>query len=174
MKPGKLFETIANGIHVLVRLLCWVAIGALSIMILFVVSNVLSRSIFSKPLPGSIEVIELSAVVAVFFAMAYTEFRRGHVCVELVILRFPRRVRVIVARVMYALATVFFAVMGWRGGVLAWSYLFPKARETFVLSIPIAPFIFVLAFGSAVLALEALIHVFQPLPSEAVRKEEDK
>jgi hypothetical protein len=67
---------------------------------------------------------------------------------------------------MYLFAAVFFAVMGWRGTVFAWSYLAPMVRETYVLSIPIAPFLFVIALGSFILALETLIHVFQPLPDD--------
>jgi len=171
MKLGKLFETTVKGIHVLSRVLTWVATGALSIMILFVVSNILARFLLRKPLPGSIEVIELLAVVVVFFALAYTEVRRGHVHVELVVSRLPRRTQAILASIMYFLAAAFFATMGWRGGVLAWSYLFPRIRETYVLSIPHAPFLFAIAFGSVVLALEALVHVFQPLLTEAEKDE---
>jgi TRAP-type C4-dicarboxylate transport system permease small subunit len=164
MKNAKLFQTIASGIHALVRVLTWVASGALSIMIIFVVSNVLSRFFFKKPLPGTIEVIELVAVVIVFFSVAYTESKRGHIYVELLVSRLSKRVQAVLASMMYFLAAVFFAVMGWRGGVLAWSYLVPRVRETYVLSIPIAPFLFVIALGSFVLALETLIHVFDPLP----------
>ena len=155
----------------MVRVLTWIASSALGIMILFVVGNVLSRFLFKKPLPGTIEVIELVAVVIVFFSMAYTEVRRGHIYVELVVSKLRRRTQAILASMMYLLATVFFAAMGWRGGVLAWSYLSPNIRETYVLSIPIAPFLFVIAFGSLVLALETMIHVFYPLPDEQ-RKEE--
>ncbi len=163
MKNGEVFQAIANGIHALVRVLTWVASGALSIMILFVVGNVLSRFFFKKPLPGTIEVIELVAVVIVFFSVAYTESKRAHIYVELLVSRLSRRAQSVLASLMYLLAAVFFAVMGWRGGVLAWSYLVPRVRETYVLSIPIAPFLFVIALGSFVLALETLIHVFQPL-----------
>jgi len=171
MKLSKSFETFARGVHALIRVLTWVATGALGIMILFVVSNVLARFLFKKPLPGTIEIIELVTVVIVFFSVAYTEVRRAHIYVELVVSRLPRHARAILASIMYFLAAAFFAAMGWRGGVLAWSYLFPTVRETYVLSIPIAPFMIVIAFGSLVLALETLVHVFQPLPDEE-RKEE--
>jgi TRAP-type C4-dicarboxylate transport system permease small subunit len=170
MKLGKLFKATARGIHALVKVLTWVATGALSIIILFVVTNVLSRFFFGKPLPGTIEIIELGAVVIVFFSVAYTEARRGHIYVELVVSHLPRRAKAILASMMYFFASAFFAIMGWRGGVMAWSYLFPRIRETYVLSIPIAPFLFVIAFGSFVLALETLAHVFQPLSDEE-RKE---
>ena len=174
MKLGKLFETTVKGIHTLIRVLTWVATGALGIMVLFVVSNILSRFLLRKPLPGSIEFIELVAVVVVFFALAYTEFRRGHVHVELVVSRLPRRAQAILASIMYFLAAAFFVAMGWRGGVLAWSYMFPKMRETYVLSIPFSPFMFVIAFGSMVLAIETLVHVFHPLPTEEEEKGEVK
>jgi TRAP-type C4-dicarboxylate transport system permease small subunit len=166
MKHGKLFETIANGVHALVRVLTWIASGALGIMILFVVGNILSRFLFKKPLPGTIEVIELVAVVIVFFSVAYTESKRAHIYVELVVSKFSRSTQAVLASMMYFFAAVFFAAMGWRGGVLAWSYLVPRIRETYVLSIPIAPFLFVIALGSFALALETLIHVFNPLPDE--------
>ncbi len=166
MKPTKSFETFARGIHGLIRVLTWVASGTLGIMILFVVSNVLSRFLFGKPLPGTIEIIELVTVVIVFFSVAYTEAKRAHIYVEIMVRRLSRRAQAILASIMYLLAAVFFAAMGWRGGVLAWSYLFPRIRETYVLSIPIAPFLFVIAFGSLVLAVETLIHVFHPLPDE--------
>lgn len=166
MKLGKLFETTVKCIHALIRVLTWVATGALGIMVLFVVSNILARFLLKKPLPGSIEFIELAAVVVVFFALAYTEVRRGHVHIELVVSQLPRRAQAILASIMCFLAAAFFVAMGWRGGVLAWSHLFPSIRETYVLSIPFAPFMFVIAFGSVVLALEMLVHVFHPLPTE--------
>jgi TRAP-type C4-dicarboxylate transport system permease small subunit len=166
MKLGNRFETTTRGLHALIRVLTWVAGGALGMMIVFVVINVLTRFLFKKPLPGSIEIIELVAVVIVFFSVAYTEARRGHIYVELVVSQLPRRTQAILASIMYFLAAAFFAAMGWRGGVLAWSYLFPVIRDTYVLSIPFAPFMFVIAFGSFVLALETLVHVFHPLPDE--------
>lgn len=174
MKLGKLFDTTIRGIHALIRVLTWVATGALGIIVLFVVINVLARFLFNKPLPGAIEFVELVAVVVVFLALAYTEARRGHVHVELVVSRLNRRAQAILASIMYFLAAAFFVAMGWRGGVLAWSYLFPKMRETYVLSIPFAPFMFVIAFGSMVLALETLVHVFHPLPCEEEEKGEVK
>jgi TRAP-type C4-dicarboxylate transport system permease small subunit len=164
MKNGNLLQTIANGVHGLIKALTWIASGALGILILFVVTNILSRFLFKKPLPGTIEIIELVSVVIVFFSVAYTETKRAHIYVELLVSRLSRRSQAVLASMMYFLAAVFFAVMGWRGGVMAWSYLVPMIRETYVLSIPIAPFLFVISLGSFVLALETLIHVFQPLP----------
>jgi len=166
MKNGKGFQSVANGVHALVRVLTWIASGALGILILFVVANVLSRFLFKKPLPGTIEVIELVAVVIVFFSVAYTESKRAHIYVELVVSKLRRRTQAVLASMMYALSAIFFAVMAWRSSVLAWSYLSPTTRETYVLSIPIAPFLFVVAFGSLMLALETAIHIFYPLPDE--------
>ncbi len=169
MKNGKGLQSVANGIHALVRVLTWIASAALGVLILFVVANVLSRFLFKRPLPGTIEVIELVAVVIVFFSVAYTETKRAHIYVELVVSRLRRRTQAVLASMMYFLAAIFFAVMAWRSAVLAWSYLFPATRETYVLSIPIAPFLFVVAFGSLVLALETAIHIFHPLADEERR-----
>lgn len=151
--------------------LTWIAIIGLSILILFVVTNVLSRFLFKKPLPGTIEVIELITVVIVFFSVAYTEVRRGHIYVELIISKLPRKVRVIFGSLMYFICTIFFAVLGFEAWRLACSYLSPTVRDTYVLHIPIAPFIFVIAFGSFVLAIVTFSHIFSPLVDEKVQKE---
>jgi TRAP-type C4-dicarboxylate transport system permease small subunit len=166
MQPRIFFSKIETGIHALVKALSRVAIVALSAMILFVVSNILARFFFKSPIPGTIELVELIAVIVVFLAVGYTEFRRAHISIELVVNRFSSRARAVTASIMYLLSAAFFVILGWRGAVLAWSYSYPTIRDSYVLSIPFAPFIFFIAFGSAVLGLEALTHVFRPLPVE--------
>ena len=166
MQPPEMLDKVEKGIHALVKALSWVAVIALSGMILFVVGNILTRFFLRKPIPGTIELVELIAVVVVFLAIGYTELRRGHISIEMLTVRLSPRTRSVLASTMYFLSAVFAFVMGWRGAVLAWSYIFPTFRESYVLSIPFSPFIFVIAFGSLLLGLEHLIHVFRPLPAD--------
>jgi hypothetical protein len=55
-------------------------------------------------------------------------------------------------------------VMGWQSAELMWNYMVPSVRASSILSIPLSPFLFIIALGSVILALELLVHVFQPPP----------
>ena len=172
MQLDKLVVTIRKPVHALIRVLTWIASGALAIMMLLVVSNVLTRFLFNKPLLGTIELVEMVVVIVVFFAVAYTEVRRGHVSVELVFLRLPRRTQAILLSIVYFFSAAYFLTMGSRSVGLAWSELFPKIRGTDVLAIPFAPFMFVIALGSLVLGLEMLMNCLHPPLPEADKKGE--
>jgi len=165
------FDKTIRAINALVKVLSWISAAVLIIAVLMVVANILGRSLFKKPVPGTIELVEMLSVVVVFFGMAYTEFRRGHVHVELLTSLLSRRVQGILASVMSLLAAVYFAIMAWRCAVLAWEYWFPTFRQTYILLIPFTPFIFLMAFGSAVLVVATLVHVFRPQPTEEEQRE---
>lgn len=84
---------------------------------------------------------------------------------DLVVSLFPKRAKAVLASIMCFSGTVFFIVMSFEAGELAWSNLFPSVLLTDTLSIPFAPFVVVIAIGSLLLGLEMLINAFHPLPS---------
>jgi TRAP-type C4-dicarboxylate transport system permease small subunit len=167
---SSIFTAMENGIHRLVRWFSWISAAAISIMILMVMANVMARFFLKKPIPGTIEMVQLIAVVAVFMAVSYTEQKRGHITIDMVVVHFPRPIQAKLASFLYFLCSVFFLVLGWRAILMAWAYLFPRVRETFILYIPFSPFMFVIALGSIALALECFIHIFHPLPPEEPKK----
>ncbi|MFH1489386.1 MAG: TRAP transporter small permease, partial [Pseudomonadota bacterium] len=146
---------------------------ALSFMVVVIFMNVIGRYVFRKPIQGTVEIVELALVVTVFFAMAYTEVVHGHVTMDEVVARFPRRVRSVLLSIMYFAAAAFFFIMGWRDAVLGVSYLKPIVRVTDILQIPIAPFIFVISLGAALFGLELLMNGLRPMPPTAEKKEEE-
>ena len=166
MKLCKFAGKTENIIHGTSRVLAWIAAGFSILMMLTIVINVVGRFVFRKPLPGTIEIVEMLTSALIFFALAYTEQKRRHIHVELIVSRFPRRAQAILASIMYFFGAVFFIVMGWQGCILMLKSLTPLVQASHILSIPEAPFIFAVAFGSLLLGIELLIHVFQPLPPE--------
>lgn len=166
MKMDKMVNNIIKGIHATVRAFTWIGACAAAVMVIVIVINVIGRFLFKQPLQGTIELVELMTVVVVFSVLAYTELRRGHVHVELVVSRFPRRAKAIVASIMCFAGAAFFIAMSWKAGELMWSNLFPLIRATDTLAIPFAPFVFVIAIGSLLLGLEMLINAFHPLSPE--------
>jgi TRAP-type C4-dicarboxylate transport system permease small subunit len=158
-------------IHAISRGLAWISACAAIIMMLVIVVNVVGRFLLRKPLPGTIEIVEMLTSALIFFALAYTEHLRRHIHVELIVDRFPRRVRAVLASVMYFISGVFFLVMAWQGGLLIIESVTPLVTASHVLSIPEAPFLFAVAFGSLLLGIELLMHVLRPLPPESDEKE---
>jgi len=173
MNFEKLIVTTRKGLHAVIRVFAWVAGGTLFMLVLLIISNILGRSIFKTPVSGTIELVELATVVVVYFALAYTEVRKGHVTVEeLVVSRLPRGARRILAIVMYFFSAGFFIITVWQVSLLMWSYLFPSIRFTVILNIPFAPFMFVIAIGSLALSLDLLLSGFQLLlPQSRVKAE---
>ena len=171
MKLAKLSYKTANVIHAISRGLVWIAAGASIIMMLTIVSNVVGRFVFRMPLPGTNEIVEMLTAALIFFTLAYTEHKRRHIHVELIVSKLPRRAQAILASIMYFFGAIFFIVMSWQGGILVFKSMTPLVQASHILSIPEAPFLLAVAFGSLLFGIELLMHVFQPLPPETDREE---
>lgn len=157
---------MVKGIHAMVKVFAWIGACAGAFMVIVVVINVIGRFLFRQPLPGTIELVELMTVVLIYSVLPYAEFRKRIIRVDLVVSLFPRRAEVILSGAMCFLGTVFFITMSWEASELMWSNLFPSLLLTDTLSIPFAPFAFVIAIGSLLLGLEMLINAFRPLSTE--------
>ncbi|MBN1626719.1 MAG: TRAP transporter small permease [Deltaproteobacteria bacterium] len=158
--------------RVVIMAFTWLAAATLCLMVIVIVVNVVGRYLFRLPLQGTVEIAELALVVTVVFAFAYTEMENGHVTMDEVVARFPRRVRAVLIRIMYFAAAAFFFIMGWRAVVLSISHARPLMRVTDVLKIPIAPLIFIVAVGAVMFGLVLLIKGFSPLPIGEGEKDE--
>jgi TRAP-type C4-dicarboxylate transport system permease small subunit len=144
----------------------WVGAGALVLMVLIVVANVVGRYLFRKPVLGAVEMVGLLTVITVFCVLAFTEAKGAHIVVDIFVSRLHGRTKAILASLMSFLGAVFFIVMGWQGWDLMLSNLSPFVRVTGVLSIPFAPFMLVMAFGCVLFGLELLVHGFNPAPGK--------
>ena len=155
LRIQKIFDKITTGIS-------WVGAGALILMVLIVVANVVGRYLLKKPVLGAVEMVGLLTVITVFCVLAFTEAQGAHIIVDILISRLHGRTKAILASIMALLGAVFFIIMGWQGWNLMLSNLSPFVRVTGVLSIPFAPFMLVMALGCVLFGLELFVHVFYP------------
>ena len=142
--------------------------SVLLVMVALVIVDIILRRLFNSPLPWSLEVVEVMLVVVVFFSVAYCGARRAHISIDVLISRFPPRVRNIVDIFTYFLGVILFAFMAWGGAASAMDDRVVN-RITGILPIPIYPFAFVVAFGSLLLALVLLAQLLNSIIS-MVRK----
>ena len=95
------------------RILFWIAGAGLVGMLLLIVADVIGIKIFSRPVPGGIEIVSFLAVVAIAFAVAYTQVMQGHVAVDFIVEKFPRRAKLIIDVIMIFFSVCLFALMAW-------------------------------------------------------------
>lgn len=154
--------TVASKItHIIIKLCVWVAIIIFSAMILLIAGNIIGRTFFNHPLTGTIELVELLILATVFLIVAYTEKEKGHVSVDILFKRLPYRIQKISYIVLNILNAVFFLALVVQGIRMTWAYIHPF-RATDILNIPLAPFMFLIAFGSLVMILAILVNVAEP------------
>ena len=174
MKLDKLLGPPEKLIHAIIKPLTWVALVLLGLMVLHIVAHIFGRFLFRSPLVGTLEIIELETVILAACVVAYAEVQRRHVRVDVIFTKFPHLVQIRLAGIMNFIGAVYFVLMAWSAGKLAWTYLFPRIMASQNLYVPLAPFSFVLAFGILMLGLALLVNCFRPLPLQAGEKGEEK
>ena len=148
---------IKRAIFKIAEVLCnKIASTILIILVLLIVADVILRYFFGKGIPGSYELTEYMFGLIVFLGLAYTQIEGRHVFVDLVIKRFPPRMRKILGFLSQILVTLLLMVIGCETilrAVTCWR----RHEVSGVLGIPLAPFIFAAAIGILVLSLTILV-----------------
>lgn len=134
--------------------LCMVAIMAL------IVSNVLLRALFNRPILGTIDYVVFLTAVMIGLALAYCAVQNGHIAVSFVVDRLPIRMQSLVAIVMDILSLSFWGLCVWQIGLYA-----ERMAVTGVVSpttqTPLYPFIYLVAFGLLALCLVLLVRTME-------------
>jgi len=113
--------------------------------------DVLARYLFSKSIPGVIEIEGYMLLIIVFLALGFTHSKEGHIRIDLLISKFPEWMRNIIDSCIYLISTLFFLLMSsqifWRG------ILKIEDQEiSYDLEIPTFVFWFIASFGTLLLA----------------------
>ncbi len=138
-----------------VRALTWrtaqVAQIVLAGVMFLIVANVISRRLFT-PVPGTVELVEMSGAVLLAMAVAYTAIMKGHIMVGVLVDRFSPRVQAIVDLVVNTVSLYFSFLLARETFAFA-AKMMQRGWATGHLNLPIAPSIYLVAFGFAMLAL---------------------
>jgi TRAP-type C4-dicarboxylate transport system permease small subunit len=154
---------IEQSVHWLSIVLRTISMVLMFVMMLFVAADIFGRLFLNMPFKGSTDLIELMMGIVVFCGMAYCAKEDGHVRVDVLYERFSDRVKACVDIVTFTASLFIYALIAWRLFVTAWEYVVEPAmaRSTDVLKIPHTGFIFIAAFGSAVLCLELAVYIIR-------------
>ena len=167
---GGMAGSIAKGVHAASRACSWVALVAIVAMLLSVFIDVVTRTA-NRPLPGNIDIAEILMIPAAYFAMAHTHVLKGHVRVEIVYDRLPKRLKAIFDSITFLLATGVYGFVIAAMARRAWA-IFTSPDQgpvTLLLGIPTAPLFMVIAVALAVLCLELLVSFAEAVAGKASR-----
>ena len=158
-------ETIVNALN---RWLNWIAGGTLVAIMLITVVNILLRAVY-VPLAGLAEGVGFLAALVAAFALGYTQIRRGHVAIDIVVSRFSPRAQAIIASIIYFISMVLFGLIAWQVARLARHYWEIGSTSESLWNIVFFPLIYMVALGGALLCLVLLVDFLKSL-AQAVKK----
>jgi len=128
-------------------------------MIVLTCGNIFFRTIW-VPIPGTFELMGYSGAVVAAFALGYTQLKKGHIAVDVLVNMFPKPVQKLVQTINFAVGFIFFVLAAWQITVKA-STLRQTGEVTETLRIIYYPFAYAVALGCLVLALVLLIDLFK-------------
>jgi len=123
----------------------------LVVMVLLTCANIVFRMIWI-PISGTYELMGFAGAMLTAFALAYTQMRKGHIAVDVLVNVFPSKVQWLISVVNNVMCAVFFLMAAWQLGVKA--HTLRQAGElTETLRIIYYPFTYAVALGCGVLTL---------------------
>ncbi len=137
--------------HYLNQVLIWIAGCLLAAMICLTCANIFLRIVWI-PVIGTFELMGYFGAVMTAFALGYTQIRRGHIAVDIVVLGFSKKTQNILNDINRFICMVFFAIVSWQIARYA-TTLLTTGEITETLRIVYYPFTYGVALGCAALSL---------------------
>ena len=152
----------------------WIAMALLLLLMFMTVGDVVGRYLVGiipgfGPVPGTFELTEFMLAVAVLTAIGYTQMKREHISIDLVVAKFPPRLRAVIDTITDFLSLAIFVLVTWQTIKYA-RLLYVSHDVSAVLRLPVWPFLIVAAVGSFVFCL-AMLSTFLHSLKKAIKNE---
>jgi TRAP-type C4-dicarboxylate transport system permease small subunit len=105
-------DGILDKVRGLSRFLNLIAGISLTFLMLLTVLDVILRS-FRIPVVGTYELVAFAGAVVIGFSIPFTSWLRGHIYVDFLILKFPKKARDVFNLATRLMAGVLFLLIGW-------------------------------------------------------------
>jgi TRAP-type C4-dicarboxylate transport system permease small subunit len=147
---------VKKGIRRINYIVCAIGMAMIIPLMLLTFADVVLRSFFNKPIPGTFEISQYILAVFILLGAAYTQQVKGHVGVDFVTSRLSPRPRAICKIATTLLSLFIIAIVVWQG----WVEGITEKAVSDQLRIPQYPFRVLVAVGGFLLWLELLIDLF--------------
>ena len=153
--PGGVIHLLDRASALLNEGLAWAAAAMLGAMMLFSVADMVMRG-FGVTVAGSYEVIGWLSAAAMALALGTVQRHKGHVAMELVVVKMGRRSRALTDASMALISLVLFAIVAFYV-VRYGRVLHETGSLSETLRIIVYPWVYVVALGCAGLTLALLV-----------------
>ena len=143
------------------KILTFLAGLILIFMVLLTCANIVFR-MFWVPISGTYELMGFSGAMLTAFALAYTQIKKGHIAVDVLVNVFPQKTRWVLRQSTMPCVSYFFILAGWQLAIKA-NTLRTTGEVTETLRIIYYPFTYAVALGCGVLALILLTDFLRQL-----------
>ena len=156
----KISETLAKGVSLMNSALKYVCVGLLLFMMGLGTTDVIGRYLFNNPILGTLEIFEILLPAIVLLGLGYTQEKRGHVTMELLVTQFSPRTKTILEIATNGCALIISVLILWRGWILTILY-WRMGRTIPTLDVPMfLPQLFV-PLGALVLSLVLMVQMLE-------------
>jgi TRAP-type C4-dicarboxylate transport system permease small subunit len=122
-----------------------------ALAMLLIVADVFGRRFFNQPITGTLEINEFMLVIITFCTIAFCQFIKGHVTIDILVERLSQKTQNIID-----------SIISWQLYLHAFTIL-KQQTTSGTLQIPVYPFAFIAAIGCTLLCLVVLMHLFMYL-----------
>jgi TRAP-type C4-dicarboxylate transport system permease small subunit len=140
----------------------WIAMAGMLVMVLITGIDVVGGKAFLWRIFGAIDMVQLSQIVAIAFACAFTLIVGRHVRVEFIVARLPRRAQGVIDSFVSLIGLGFFMLIIWRLYVLGHTFQ-NTGESTPTAYIPLYPFAYGIALASIPVCLLFIQELFRSL-----------
>ncbi len=145
----------------LIKLAVFCGGAALVGMMVLTCANILVRTV-GDPIRGTFELMGYGGAVVTALALGYTQKRRGHIAVNVLIVRFPPQVQKGLNSLNDAACALFFFVVTWQ--LMQKAAGFVKTGEVSeTLRMVFYPFTYIVALGCGLMALVFVLSLIRDL-----------
>lgn len=128
-------------------------------MMLITSGEVVGRAVWSRPIPGSMELSSYMLVIFILLGVAYTHQVKGHVRVSMLVSRLPERITSALDVLTILLSLFIIGIMAWQGWVVG----IEERTVSDMLRVPQFPFRLLVSVAGFFLCLELLIDLVDTL-----------
>ena len=128
-------------------------------MMLLTSGEVIGRALWSRPIPGSMELSSYLLAIFILLGIAYTHQVKGQVRVTMLVSRLPERVALLLDVITTLISLFIIAIMTWQGWVVGME----ERTVSDMLRIPQFPFRLLVSLAGFFLCLELLLDLTDSL-----------
>jgi TRAP-type C4-dicarboxylate transport system permease small subunit len=140
----------------IIRYFGMISTGFLLIMMMLTVCDVILRFFFGRPISGSYELTGLLMVFVAFLGLAWCALQEGHIMVEFLAEKLPKKVQMFLEYVNYTLLLTVCGLLGWQSFAAAMVYRELGTRYN-VTGLLRYPFVLVVTLGYVLIFVAGVI-----------------